>query len=507
MGVAACRSIRSEGSCGKAACSLEDHDVQGYYEDDLLLHAIPTCSDPEALYQRELRQRKQWARDAGMVPAASSAAPASTVDWAAAAVGISPQTSSAPSVDYEALFKRDLKEIQQRAKGVKAPPTSTATSQANEVPAAAPWGMSSAPAAVQVNEQPSPGRDSDPSEPSDVQPSLFISAEVDKTGETKPIAASDDEAPEANEKDKIQEEVLQQKQPPLASVVSAPPRTKKKVQPRQKPRGGDGNEDVASTVSGSTASRSTGGRMRRKEPANTASCPSSKKDAEFEKELKEVKKRLKNGEKAQAVVDVTHITGFYDSIVSVGERDCKKNLFISFYREQYAKIGTLDVSQYDDSASLGLSIKNGHTPMPRPKAGSVDLPPDYKKPVGNISPKEFRKYNCESKRMLLCVHGDLFDVSDRPDKYSKDGPYWAMVGHDITWGLVCGNDDAVTYDQYFDVFKIEPKDMMERKLQGLISWWCFYDKEYGAPVGRLDVYEEEWKLPTPPEVGDVCCVM
>merc|ERR1711862_790647 len=152
-------------------------------------------------------------------------------------------------------------------------------------------------------------------------------------------------------------------------------------------------------------------------------------------------------------------------------------MFISFYREQYAKIGNLVVSQYgNEDASLGLSIKDGHRLMPRPKH-KPDLPPEYKKPLNVISQKELRKYNCENKRMLICVHGDLFDVSDRPDKYSKDGPYWAMVGHDITWGLVCGNDDAITYDQFFDVFKIQPRDIVERKLHGLMSWWCFYEKE------------------------------
>eukprot|EP00427_Karlodinium_veneficum_P044376 CAMPEP_0169270782 /NCGR_PEP_ID=MMETSP1016-20121227/49334_1 /TAXON_ID=342587 /ORGANISM="Karlodinium micrum, Strain CCMP2283" /LENGTH=81 /DNA_ID=CAMNT_0009356217 /DNA_START=21 /DNA_END=266 /DNA_ORIENTATION=+ len=81
-----------------------------------------------------------------------------------------------------------------------------------------------------------------------------------------------------------------------------------------------------------------------------------------------------------------------------------------------------------------------------------------------------------------------------------------MVGHDITWGLVCGNDDAITYDYYYDVFKI-PKETADRRLQGLISWWCFYEKEYGAPVGRLDIYNEEWKLPAPPEIGETCVVM
>merc|ERR1719401_1800022 len=191
--------------------------------------------------------------------------------------------------------------------------------------------------------------------------------------------------------------------------------------------------------------------------------------------------------------------------MSCGERDCKKSLFITFYREQYAKIGSLDVSQYSQEESNGLSIKGGHRPMPRP--AHVDLPPDHKKPLGNLSAKELRSYNCENQRMLISVHGDLFDISDRPDKYGKDGPYWAMAGNDITWGLLCGNDDAITYNEYYDVFKITPVESVDRRLQGLMSWWCFYEKEYGEPVGRLDVYNEEWKLPQPPEVADVCVVM
>lgn len=304
------------------------------------------------------------------------------------------------------------------------------------------------------------------------------------------------------------DEAKQQEQsvPAEAAVVAVAPATKK--QPRAKQRAASDTASQSSQKSQSTAAGST----RKKQPKLDASCPSSRADADFERELKAVKKRLKEGKTGQAAVgggapvDLMNIGGFYNSSTSDGERDMRKHMFISFYREQYARIGNLDVSQYPEDNSLGLSIKDGHRPMPRPK-DPFDVPPDHKQPLGNITPEQLKKYGCESKRMLICLHGDLFDVSDRPDKYSKDGPYWAMVGHDITWGLVCGNDDAITYDQYFDVFKVQPRDMAERKLQGLMSWWCFYEKEYGAPVGRLDLYNEEWKLPEPPEVGDVCCVM
>jgi len=253
----------------------------------------------------------------------------------------------------------------------------------------------------------------------------------------------------------------------------------------------------------------------RKKPETEAGCPSSKTNEDFERELNLLRSQPKpqkktkepKPKKPEPTTGAMQAFDMYSSVISAGERDVKKGMFCSFYREQYAKIPTLDISQYgDQDASSGLSIKDGHRPMPRPR-GVIDLPPDHKQPLGTISVSELAKYGCESKRMLICVHGDLFDVSDRPDKYSKDGPYWAMVGHDISWGFVCGVDDSSSYDQYYDIFKIQPEENMDRRLQGLMSWWCFYEKEYGDPVGRLDVYEEEWKLPQPPEVGDVCSVM
>lgn len=300
----------------------------------------------------------------------------------------------------------------------------------------------------------------------------------------------------------------EQEEPTPTTGAGRAPRAKKKAQdasqPRQRPR--------AKT------------KAKAATPVPAASCPASRQEADLQREMKEIKRQeiiKKTKEKAANVKPLSPMpmdlgggmaglpqyNTVYDSPMSAGERECKKGLFVSFYKEQYARIGDLDVSQYDDeNASLGLKIKDGHRHMPRPKQ-TIDLPPDYKKPIGTITPKELRKYGCTNPRMLLCVHGDLFDVSDRPDKYSDSGPYWAMVGHDITWGLVCGNDDSITYDQYFDIFKICPVDLAERKMQGLMSWWCFYEKEYGEPVGRLSLYNEEWKLPAPPEVGEACVVM
>merc|ERR1719499_614146 len=143
--------------------------------------------------------------------------------------------------------------------------------------------------------------------------------------------------------------------------------------------------------------------------------------------------------------------------------------------------------------------------MPRP--GNVDLPEDHKQPVGTLSAAELAEFSCFNPRLLLCVHGDLFDVSDRPDKYGPDGPYSSMAGRDITWALWSGYDDEVEWDKYFDLLQAKPREERDRRFQGLMSWWAFFEQEYGEPVGRLDAYAQEWSLPAPPKVRELCTVM
>eukprot|EP00913_Durusdinium_trenchii_P032464 g30393.t1 len=127
------------------------------------------------------------------------------------------------------------------------------------------------------------------------------------------------------------------------------------------------------------------------------------------------------------------------------------------------------------------------------------MPKDFQKDVGRISQKDLlEKYGCKGERMLVSVYGDLFDVSDRPDKYGPDGPY--MTGKDITWALVSGEDSEENMDKFYDarrqdeeesqqmltlhsvvsnqdIFKIQPQDAADRRLQGLMSWWAFYEKD------------------------------
>ncbi|CAJ1383285.1 unnamed protein product [Effrenium voratum] len=243
-------------------------------------------------------------------------------------------------------------------------------------------------------------------------------------------------------------------------------------------------------------------------------CPSSKKNADFERELKRMKKQVRAGMSAQQREEMEN--PWLHTQVSDQERQLKKNMFKSFYQEQYARLKAKagpDLEQYDkkdpttgETLAPNLKAEGGHRPMPRPRG--VKPPSDFRKDVGRISGKDLReKHGCEGPRMLISVYGDIFDVSDRPDKYGPDGPYWYMTGKDITWALVSGEDSEENMDKFYDLFKIQPAEAADRRLQGLMSWWAFYEKEYGQPVGRNTAYDKEWGLPAPPHVEAACSVM
>jgi len=160
-------------------------------------------------------------------------------------------------------------------------------------------------------------------------------------------------------------------------------------------------------------------------------------------------------------------------------------------------------TQYSKELQNGLQIADGHRAMPRPEG--VELPQDYNRSVGTISLQKLQQYNYHNPRLLISVYGDIFDVSDRPDKYGKGGPYYYFSGADISWGLASGQDDDQNVNKFFDVWKLPTPEDRDRKLQILCSWLGFYEHEYGQPVGRLEVFDNERNLPAPQKSED-CCI-
>uniref|UniRef100_A0A7S1AMU8 Cytochrome b5 heme-binding domain-containing protein n=1 Tax=Noctiluca scintillans TaxID=2966 RepID=A0A7S1AMU8_NOCSC len=194
-------------------------------------------------------------------------------------------------------------------------------------------------------------------------------------------------------------------------------------------------------------------------------------------------------------------------VATADERSGMKDMMLSIFREQWARLNKekkavlSSTLQYSTEQKLGLQIAGGHQHMPRPE--DINLPADFRGHIGNMTVEELGKYNCDQERLLISIYGDVFDVSDRPDKYGKKGPYFLFAGKDITWGLVSGADTAENCNQFFDIFKADNKDTMS-KMQCICSWLAFYELEYGNPVGRLLKYDREHELPAPPATGDTC---
>lgn len=199
------------------------------------------------------------------------------------------------------------------------------------------------------------------------------------------------------------------------------------------------------------------------------------------------------------------------------DRRNTRDMILGQYRGQYAKIGrsqdcpsssasSAATGQYSASETDALKIIGGHQPIPRPS--HVDLPKDFRKHIGKMSLQELGAYNSENKRMLCSVYGDIFDVSDRPDKYATDAPYSWMSGKDITWGFVSGRDVPETTNKCFDLWKVAPEPFKDSKLKLIYAWVAFYEWEYGNAVGQLDLYANEAALKGPPmEESEDCCIM
>jgi len=130
-----------------------------------------------------------------------------------------------------------------------------------------------------------------------------------------------------------------------------------------------------------------------------------------------------------------------------------------------------------------------------PKASK--LPKDHMQKVGTIDLQQLAKYSCSNDRMLVSCHGDIFDVSSRPDIYGWGPKSW-QAGKDITWSVVTGNEKPDQCNRFYDVFKLDPEHI-SRYLTLICQRLVTLQDEFGKPVGRLDKFLNERYLPAAPQ--------
>jgi predicted heme/steroid binding protein len=161
--------------------------------------------------------------------------------------------------------------------------------------------------------------------------------------------------------------------------------------------------------------------------------------------------------------------------------------------------------------SISKELKNSAPPAtttPTKTATSPQsllLPPDFREPLGVISVEQLAKFGAGKRgdRMLVSVYGTVFDVSEQAAKYCKGGEHSRYTGRDMTWALVTGQPSDC--NRFFDIFKSEPA-IWELNLECFCRTIVSHEQEYGAPVARLDVFEEEHKLLRPPAQATDCVV-
>eukprot|EP00927_Polykrikos_kofoidii_P035371 TRINITY_DN29943_c2_g1_i1.p1 TRINITY_DN29943_c2_g1~~TRINITY_DN29943_c2_g1_i1.p1 ORF type:complete len:585 (-),score=112.22 TRINITY_DN29943_c2_g1_i1:21-1775(-) len=174
---------------------------------------------------------------------------------------------------------------------------------------------------------------------------------------------------------------------------------------------------------------------------------------------------------------------------------------MEFARRQKIKNDVL--SMFRESSSLG---------MPRErkvgKQGPVHL--GHREPVGVLSLEQLAGYGYDSQRVLLSVWGYIFDVSSAAEKYGPGGDRKVFSGKDITFALLSGK--PADTNRVFDFFRLNPPDdegPVSQTVMRIGRWVCEYESEFGAPVGRLSTYDEDYQLPPAPtqELVDDCTVM
>jgi len=125
-----------------------------------------------------------------------------------------------------------------------------------------------------------------------------------------------------------------------------------------------------------------------------------------------------------------------------------------------------------------------------------------------MTPEELSKFDCKSKRPLVSVHGDIFDVSGSLSKYGPGGERCFQAGTDITWAVVSGCHTKDNCNCFYDIFKAKDDQVLAGRFMNLCSAIVAFQRDYGKPVGRLSIFTNEASLPPPPTppMEDVCPV-
>merc|ERR1719454_2255588 len=85
-----------------------------------------------------------------------------------------------------------------------------------------------------------------------------------------------------------------------------------------------------------------------------------------------------------------------------------------------------------------------------------------------MTPEELSKFDCESKRPLVSVHGDIFDVSSNLREYGSGGARCFQAGTDITWAVISGSPHKKdSCNCFYDIFKAKDKEVLTGRFMRL----------------------------------------
>jgi Cytochrome b5-like Heme/Steroid binding domain len=118
--------------------------------------------------------------------------------------------------------------------------------------------------------------------------------------------------------------------------------------------------------------------------------------------------------------------------------------------------------------------------------GCIELP--IVDQLGIISVETLNMYHCDNpERRLICMFGNVYDVTSSIENYGPDGSYKEYAGHDITLALSMNKTDLKWMDRFVR--------MDEKWTKAALGWSDFYATKYPL-AGKLDVWEsanaENW---------------